>query len=54
MTRFCKISKAFFKSGVSRVLAFCKKYKNAIIRLIGKFIIYICKTIIESFIGRLN
>lgn len=50
MKKFCVKVKEFFKSGIRRVTAFCKKNKKAIIRLAGKIVIYICKTIIETFI----
>ncbi len=39
--------KAFFKSGIENVIAFCKKHKSTIVRLAGRFVICICKMIIE-------
>lgn len=50
MNRFCRKVKAFFESGIKSVIAFCKKHKSTIIRLVGKFVIYICKTVIELFL----
>lgn len=50
MKAFCKNVKVFFKSGIDSVVAFCRKNKKAIIRLVGKLVIYICKTIIELFL----
>ena len=44
---FCRKVKAFFKSGIENVVAFCKKHKSTIPRLAGKFVIYVCKTVIE-------
>lgn len=44
---FCRKVKAFFKSGIESVIAFCKKHKSTIVRLAGKFVIYVCKTVIE-------
>lgn len=44
---FCRKVKAFFKSGIENVVAFCKKHKSTIARLAGKFVIYVCKTVIE-------
>ena len=44
---FCGKVKAFFKSGIKNVIAFCKKHKSTIVRLAGKFVIYVCKIVIE-------
>ena len=44
---FCRKVKAFFKSGIEKVVAFYQKHKSTIIRLAGKFVIYVCKTVIE-------
>ena len=43
----CRKVKVFFKSGIENVVTFCKKYKSTIARLAGKFVIYVCKTVIE-------
>ena len=53
MKEFCRKVKEFFKSGVKSVVAFCKKNKSTIVRLVGKFVIYICKTGIELFLDDL-
>lgn len=53
MIEFCRKVKAFFKSGIKAVKAFCKKYKNTIVRLVGRFVIYVCKTLIELFLDNL-
>jgi hypothetical protein len=53
MRKFCRKVKVFFKSGIKTVVAFCRKYKKTIIRLVGKFVIYVCKTIIELFLDNL-
>ena len=50
MKAFCKKVKAFFKSGIGKIFAFCKKNNKTIIRLLGKLVIYVCKTIIELFL----
>lgn len=47
MNKFCRKVKAFFKSGINKVIEFCRVNKNTIIRLVGKLVIYTCKTIIE-------
>ena len=47
MKRFCRKVKVFFKSGIETVVAFCRNNKKSIVRLVGKFVIYVCKTIIE-------
>lgn len=54
MREFCRKVKVFFKSGIESVIAFCKKNKKTIIRLVGKLVIYICKTVIELFIDDLS
>lgn len=54
MKEFCRKVKVFFKSGIESVIAFCKKNKKTIIRLVGKLVIYICKTIIELFLDDLS
>ena len=53
MRKFCGKVKAFFKSGIESVIAFCKKNKKKIIKLVGKLVIYICKTVIELFLDDL-
>lgn len=53
MKRFCRKVKVFFKSGIRAVGAFCRNNKKSIIRLVGKFVIYVCKTIIELFLDNL-
>lgn len=54
MRKFCRKVKVFFKSGIESVIAFCKKNKITIIRLVGKLVIYICKTVIELFLDDLS
>lgn len=54
MRVFCRKVKVFFKSGIESVIAFCKKNKKTIIRLVGKLVIYICKTVIELFLDDLS
>lgn len=54
MREFCRKVKVFFKSGIESVVAFCKKNKKTIIRLVGKLVIYICKTVIELFLDNLS
>lgn len=54
MREFCRKVKVFFKSGIEAVIAFCKKNKKTIIRLVGKLVIYICKTVIELFLDDLS
>jgi len=54
MREFCRKVKVFFKSGIESVIAFCKKNKKTVIRLIGKLVIYICKTVIELFLDDLS
>ena len=54
MRQFCRKVKVFFKSGVESVVAFCKENKSTIIRLVGRFVVYVCKTIIELFLGSLS
>lgn len=53
MNEFCRKVKEFFKSGIESVIAFCKKSKSTIVRLVGKFVIYVCKTVIELFLDDL-
>jgi len=53
MKEFCRKVKAFFKSGIKMVVAFCRKNKDTILRLVGKFVIYVCKTIIEFILDNL-
>ncbi len=53
MIEFCGKVKVFFKSGIKSVVVFCKNNKNTIIRLVGKFVIYVCKTVIELFLDDL-
>ena len=53
MKRFCRKVKVFFKSGIKTVVAFCRSNKKSIIRLVGKFVIYVCKTIIELLLDNL-
>ncbi len=53
MKRFCRKVKVFFKSGIRTVETFCRDNKKSIIRLVGKFVIYVCKTIIELFLDNL-
>lgn len=50
MKEFCRKVKVFFTSGIDKVVVFCTRNKKTIIRLVGKFVIYICKTIIELFL----
>ena len=54
MKQFCRKVKVFFKSGIRSIVAFCKENKNTIIRLVGKFVVYVCKTIIELFLDNLS
>lgn len=54
MIEFCRKVKVFFKSGIESVVAFCKKNKKTIIRLVGKLVIYICKTVIELLLDDLS
>lgn len=53
MKEFCRKVKVFFKSGIETVKALCRKNKKSIVRLVGKFVIYVCKTIIELFLDDL-
>ncbi len=53
MKKFCRKVKAFFKFGIKKVVAFCRKNKDTILRLVGKFVIYVCKTIIEFILDNL-
>ena len=49
MQKFCRKVEAFFKSGIKSTVGLCRKNKSTIVRLVGKFVIYLCKTAIESF-----
>ena len=53
MKKFCKIFETFVKPGISNIFAILKEKKKTIIRLVGKFVIFICKTIIELLIDNL-
>ena len=53
MKEFCRKVKVFFKYGIKKVVVFCKENKKSIIRLLGKLVVYICKTIIESILDNL-
>ena len=53
MKKFCRKVKVFFKSGIKSAVAFCRKNKRTIFRLVGKFVIYVCKTVFESFLNDL-
>lgn len=53
MREFCRKVKVFFKSGIKRVVEFCKENKKSIVRLVGKFVVYACKTIIELILDHL-
>jgi len=53
MKEFCRKVKVFFKSGIRTVKAFCRKNEKSIIRLVGKFVIYVCKIIIELLLDNL-
>jgi hypothetical protein len=53
MKRFCRKVKVFFKSGIETVVAFCRNNKKSIVRLVGKFVIYVCKAIIELILDNL-
>lgn len=53
MKQFCRRVKVFFKSGIDSVFAFFKQNKKSVIRLVGKFVIYVCKTVIELFLDDL-
>ncbi len=44
---FHKGVKALFKSGIDRIVVFLKEHKKNIIKYSGKFVIFVCKTIIE-------
>lgn len=50
MRTFCKKVKVFFKSGIDSHAVFCRENKKVIVRLVGKLVIYVCKTIIELFL----
>ena len=53
MIEFCGKVKVFFKSGIETVVAFCRNNKKSIVRLVGKFVIYVCKAIIELILDNL-
>ena len=53
MKKFCRKVKVFFKSGIKSAVAFCRKNKKTIARLVGKFVIHVCKTVIELFLDNL-
>lgn len=53
MKDFTQKVKAFFKSGIRQVLLYVKKNSKAIVKAIGKAILFLAKTIIESFIDNL-
>lgn len=53
MKEFCRKVKEFFKSGIKKIVEFCKENKKSIIKLVGKFVIYACKTIIELILDNL-
>lgn len=54
MRQFCRKVKVFFESGIKTIVAFCRKNKSTIIRLVGRFVVYVCKTIIELFLDNLS
>ncbi len=51
MKQFFLRIKAFLKSGISKMVSYGRKNKKAIFRLLGKLVIYVCKTIIELFLN---
>lgn len=53
MKDFTQKVKAFFKSGIRQVLLYVKKNAKAIVKAIGQVILFLAKTIIESFIDHL-
>lgn len=53
MRDFTKKVKAFFKSGIRQVLVFVKENSETIVKSIGKVIVFLAKSIIESFIDSL-
>ena len=53
MKKFCKNLEMSIKPGIKYFFAFLKEKKKTIIRLVGKTIIFICKTIIELLIDNL-
>lgn len=53
MKDFARKVKVFFKSGVRQVLSFIKENKKSMVKKVGKFVIFVLKTIIESVISDL-
>lgn len=53
MKDFTQKVKAFFKSGIRQVKLYVKKNSKAIVKTIGKAILFLARTIIESFIDNL-
>ncbi|MBQ5674064.1 MAG: hypothetical protein IIV45_03100 [Lachnospiraceae bacterium] len=53
MKDFTQKVKAFFKSGIRQVKLYVKKNSKAIVKAIGKAILFLARTIIESFIDNL-
>ena len=53
MKDFARKVKVSFKSGVRQVLSFIKENKKSIVKKVGKFVIFVLKTIIESVISDL-
>jgi len=53
MKDFTRKVKVFFKSGIRQVHSFFEKHKKSMIKKIGKVVIFIIKTIIESIIDNL-
>lgn len=45
-------AKAFFKLGIERISASWKSNKKVFLKEIGKFVVYVCKIVIELFIDR--
>lgn len=54
MKKFCRKVKVFFKSGITKLIVFYSLNKETIIRLIGKLVIYICKTTIEFMLDNMK
>lgn len=53
MKDFTQKVKALFKSGIRQVLLYVKKNSKTVVKTIGKAIVFLAKTIIESFIDNL-
>jgi len=53
MNRFYRKVKVVFKSGIKKIVVLCNENKKAIIKLVGKFVIYVCKTIIEMILDNI-